>query len=656
MENNNTNIDLQSGFCLGLWTILPNQNRIEKDSDSAHLEPKVMSVLYVLARNQGEVVSRQELIDEVWKGTFVTDEVLSRAVSVLRKQLGDDSKNPEYIATVPKVGYRLVKGVVSTEIAATGQLTMEPSAPRRLQWPLRAIVAVLLLLLLTVGYLWEEQAPAPPVDPRSPTLFADLSDWFELIIRGDIPAEAVTNIAVLPFDDISEQAGNAFLSDGLTDELISSLGQLEGLKVVARSSSLNFRHRYEDVRTIGDILDVQAVVEGTVRRSDDRIRISAQLSSTRDGYVLWSQTFERDLQDLLVLQAEISQKIILALREKLGLNTLVSPSVDSAPPDMQAYQLYLNGRFLWKLRGEAPLRKSIALFGQALQLDAAFTRARLALANSIVLLPYYSVEPEEVAFNTVLAILDDVSAATPAEAGEVEAIKGFIAFRRWQWRASEDLFHKALMLAPNNPNLYVWYSQLLSAVGRNVDALKTAQQAHDLDAVSPVINHRLATAYLWNNNNVRAAEQFARGAELGFINQRSPAYLIFLLRMGRFGEARHVVKSLYAGSGLDPQWLADNIQGIKQGDHDLVEAAESAVTAGNIAPQIVLGLWLYLNEPERVYAVLNGLANHKKNIHFELLFSEEARAFRSSSEFSEVVEELGLQSYWDNWRGPDEDW
>jgi hypothetical protein len=156
--------------------------------------------------------------------------------------------------------------------------------------------------------------------------------------------------------------------------------------VVARSSSLSFRHRYEDVRTIGDILRVQAVVEGTVKRSADRIRISAQLSSTHDGYVLWSQTFDRDLQDLLSLQAEISQEIVSALRDKLELSSLNSPTIDATPPDMQAYQLYLNGRFLWKLRGEAPLRKSIVLFEQALQLDSEFTRARLALANSLILL------------------------------------------------------------------------------------------------------------------------------------------------------------------------------------------------------------------------------------------------------------------------------
>jgi tetratricopeptide (TPR) repeat protein len=271
-------------------------------------------------------------------------------------------------------------------------------------------------------------------------------------------------------------------------------------------------------------------------------------------------------------------------------------------------------------------------------------------------LPYYSNESEENTFVRALAILDNISATSPAEAGEMEAIKGFIAFRRWQWQAAEDQFHKALMLAPNNPNLYVWYSQLLSAAGRNIDALKAAQQAHDLDSVSPVVNHRLAVAYLWNNNNVRAAEQFARGAELGFINQRSPAYLIFLLRLERLDEARNVIETLYADSGLDPQWLMDNIQSITLGDPDLVDAAEQAVADGHVAPRMQPGLWLYLGEPERTYAAVQDLANQKKYVDFEILFTEEAREFRGSSEFDELVEEFGLPPYWESWRGPDQEW
>lgn len=658
MDDDNNDLDLRSGYMLGPWTVKPDQNRIDQGPDTVQLESKVMEVLCLLARQQGEVMSRTALIDEAWKGAYVNDEVLSRAISVLRKQLGEDRKNPQYIVTIPKRGYRLIMPVTPIPTIEPESVTpamREHAPPRHRKWLLPVAGALAILLLLTLGGIFRDPLPAPPLDPRSPTLFADLSDWFELIIRGDTAPEAVTTIAVLPFDDISEQPGNAFLSDGLTDELISSLGQLSGLKVVARSSSLGFRHRYEDVRTIGDILQVQAVVEGTVKRSGNRIRISAQLNSTEDGYVMWAQTYDRDLQGLLSLQAEISSEIVAALREKLELNFLNIPAPQTTLPDIEAYQLYLNGRFLWKLRGEAPLRKSIELFEKSLQLDPGFIRARIALANSLMLLPYYSDESEEQGFERALTLVTDITAATAAEAGEIEAIKGFIAFRRWQWQQAEDQFHKALMLAPNSPNIYVWYSQLLSSVGRNADALKAAQQARDLDAVSPVINHRLAVAWMWNGDNVRAAEQYVRSAELGFVNLRSPGYLIFLLRMQRFEEARQVIKIIYTDRGIDSQWMMDNIEAISayDGDDELVASAVAALDRNEVQPHMELGLWLFLDQPERVYAVIKKQAAQKKELAFELLFSVEAKAFRGSDEFSALVEELGLAVYWDNWRGPD---
>lgn len=655
MDDAEQDPDLRAGFTLGPWTVLPNQNRIENEPDALHLEPKVMEVLCALARKQGEVVSRNELIDEIWAGTYVTDEVLSRAISVLRSQLGDDRKNPQYVVTVPKVGYRLIMPAIPVPRSGSTAGASLETAGRTREWTFLTPILALLVLLVLGGYLLRSQPPDTPTDARSPTLFQDLSEWFEIIIRGDTAADAMTEIAVLPFDNLSEEPGNAFLSDGLTDELIYSLGQLEGLKVVARSSSLSYRNRHEDVRSIGNILKVQGVVEGTVMRSGDRIKIGVQLSGTREGYVLWSQTFERNLSDLLSLQEEISNDILLALQEKLSLPTQPAKPAPVQAPGMAAYQLYLNGRFLGKLRGESPLRKSIELYEQALSLDPDFTRARLALANSLVLLPYYSTEDEESAFQRALDSIASLGEPGTAEAGAAEAIRGFIALRRWQWQLAEEHFQSALLLAPNDPNIYVWYSQLLSAVGRNLDALKAAQQARDLDAVSPVVINRLATVYLWTGDNVRAAEAFARGAELGFANLRSAAYLIFLLRMGRFDEARELVGLFHEHVGVRDTWLVDNIEAIvrEREDSGLGEDAERVIAAGGIYPRFQPGLWLYLDRPDKVVEVINQLASEKKYIDVELLFSEEGRRFRASDEFDDLTETLALVDYWQSEREPD---
>ena len=400
---------------------------------------------------------------------------------------------------------------------------------------------------------------------------------------------------------------------------------------------------------------MHAVVEGTVKRVGNTLRISSQLSSTDDGYVLWSETYDRNLDDLLVLQDEISTAIVSALREKLALTDLHPPVASVTPPDMAAYQLYLNARFLGKLRGEIPLRKSIALYEQALVLDPVFTRASLGLANSIILLPSYSDEDEQEMFAKALAILAQLDFGSPAEAGEAEAIKGFIAYRRWQWVESEAYFRKALVLAPNNPSLYIAYSQLLDATGRRKDAVKAALQARELDAVSPVVNNLLALAYLWDGDNVRAAEQFAIAAEGGFNNLRNPGYIIFLMREQRIVEARRAIESYFANSDSDPRWLMDNIQSIVNytEDDELVAAAEEAVAAGNIPPRWQLGLWLFLDQPELVYETLHRFRDQKQDLDFVLLLSPEGERFRDSDEFEKLVEETGLDAYWEQYQGPD---
>jgi tetratricopeptide (TPR) repeat protein len=209
------------------------------------------------------------------------------------------------------------------------------------------------------------------------------------------------------------------------------------------------------------------------------------------------------------------------------------------------------------------------------------------------------------------------------------------------------------VLAPSNPNLYIAYSQLLATTGRTEDAVKAAQQAKELDAVSPVVNNLLALAYLWDGDNVRAAEQFAIAAEGGFNNLRNPGYLIFLMREQRFVEARQFIASYYANSDADPRWLMDNIQPVATytDDDELVAAAAEAVATGNVPPRFQLGLWLLLDQPEQVYETVHRFWNQ---LDFVLLLSREGEKFRDSDEFAQIVKETGLDAYWEHYQGPDD--
>ena len=656
------NIDRQLGFQLGEWRVYPDQGLLVGVNSQPHLEPKVMEVLVYLAERQDQVVRRDDLINDVWKGTFVSDEVLSRAISLLRTCLGDDRMTPYYIQTLPKVGYRLLMEVTPLPVPEPEQEPeQEPESGLSLKENriLKAALAVAAAIIIIVSLVfWSTSGTA--VDPRSPAAFANISEWFDFLAKEKEGPAGVTSIAVLPFDNLSENDDSAYFSESLTDELTMSLSKVKGLKVVARRSSYSFKNRNDDVPTIGRLLHADAIFEGTIRRVGDQLRINAQLCAVSDGYLMWSGLFERNVHDVFDVQEEIATAVIEAMREYFEDGSLQLPLMDQAPPDIEAYQLYLmSGNFLWNLRGEEPLRQSIELYRQALAIDPNFSRAAIGLAKSLVVLPFYSAEPMEPMFQQALDALAGHTFTDQRDLGEVESIYGFIANYHWQWIKSEEHFRKALQLAPDSPNIYMWYSEMLSYVGRNHDGLEAAIRARDLDEISPVVNDRLGVAYLWSNDNLRAAEQFAIAAQLGFRNFINPGYMIFLLRQQRFNEIKAIMAAIHRDSPNPPLWLIESADTLfLPGNHDKVlQAAIKAKQDGSFsAPFIEFGLWIVVGGIDQAYATFNTLRDiAPQYLQMEFIFSEEGTEFRQDSRFEQLTEEIGLQEYWGIYGGPDDD-
>ena len=462
----------------------------------------------------------------------------------------------------------------------------------------------------------------------------------------------------MPFENLSENDDSTYFSEGLADELTMSLSKVKGLKVVARRSSYSFKNRIDDVPTIGRLLHADAIFEGTIRRVGDQLRINAQLCAVSDGYLMWSGLFERHVSDVFDVQEEIATAVIEAMREHFDDGNLQSPLIKQAPPDIEAYQLYLmSGNFLWNLRGNEPLRQSIELYRQALAIDPGFTRAAIGLAKSLVLVPFYSTEPMEPMFQQALEALAGHTFTDPRDLGEVESIHGIIALHRWQWVKSEEHFRKALQLAPDSPNIYQWYSQLLSSVGRSQDGLEAAIRARDLDEISPVINNRLAIAYLWSNDNLRAAEQFAIAAQLGFRNVINSAYMLFLLRQQRFIEIKAILAALFQNAPNPPLWLIDSADTLfRPGNRD--EALQRIIQAKQeesfSMPPIEFGLWLLVGGVDQAYATFNTMREIAPHyLQMEFIFSAEGAEFRQDSRFKKLTEDIGLQEYWDIYGGPD---
>ena len=304
---------------------------------------------------------------------------------------------------------------------------------------------------------------------------------------------ATTSIAVLPFANMSADKENEYFADGITEEIINALAKLDGLRVASRTSAFAFKGHDSDIRRIGAQLNVGTVLEGSVRRSANRLRVTAQLVSVSDGYHLWSDRFDREMHDVFEIQDEIALAIVDTLSVKLGHRSdprLVKPQTSN----LEAYQLYLEGRFHWNRRGES-LPKSIACFRSAVDKDPQYAPAHSALADAYNTLGWYRMLHPADAFPTAKTHAERALALDDS-LGEAHTS---LAFSRmcydWSWADAERGFLRAMELNRGYPTVHHWYSEYLSAVGRADEAMTEARTAQDLDPLGLVINCVVAMAY-----------------------------------------------------------------------------------------------------------------------------------------------------------------
>jgi eukaryotic-like serine/threonine-protein kinase len=309
--------------------------------------------------------------------------------------------------------------------------------------------------------------------------------------QGDsTPASA----AVLPFADLSEGKGDEYFSDGLTDELITALSRLEGIRVAARTSSFQFKGRAVDVRDVGRRLGVGAVLEGSVRRSGSRVRITAHLVNARDGYQLWGESYDRELADVFAVQEDIARAIISALQVKLGAK---SRDVLRARPtrDVLAYDHYLKGRFGWNQRTTAGMQEAVRQLEQAVARDSSFALAWAALADAYVLVIPYAGAPRDTVWPQARAAAAR-ALALDSTLGEAHTALAYgTMIYDWDWPRAEASFRRAIAVDPGYPTAHQWYGDFLWSRGRLDEALAQMQEAQRLDPLSLVIASELGQTY-----------------------------------------------------------------------------------------------------------------------------------------------------------------
>jgi TolB-like protein len=443
------------------------------------------------------------------------------------------------------------------------QLTQIIEAPAVKRWPVGLAAAAGTSLLL-VGTWFALGRPASGVAGIGEGADASVSS----VSDADSPPRDGVSIAVLPFEDMSEAGDKEFFSDGLSEELIDALAGVEGLKVAARTSSFVFKDGVSDVRTIADSLGVANVLEGSVRASGDRLRITAQLIQASDGFHLWSETYDRQLTDVFEVQEEIAAAIATALLGTLGIEQRTELSV--ARTDIAAYEEYLLGRAYVSQRGDA-LRRAEEHFRAAIDIDSTYAAAWGGLAEVYALYPYYVETDIEASLATAESAARRAIELDPGSANAHVALGSVLRERR-QWSAAEKEFLTAIELAPRSAEARGEYSQFLLAVGRHEESLEEARLSLELDPLSMQKHAVLAMYQMASGEEEEAVQRFRNIRGFPIATVLLTQYLAY---EGRFDEAERAARSdpsvapmlrMLVEAAKSPPGSAERRQGIETAD------------------------------------------------------------------------------------------
>lgn len=439
-----------------------------------------MALLLVFAARPGKVFSREELMAEVWSGLVVSDETLSRCISDVRQALDDDRRSPRYIETLARRGYRLIEqpSPLAAEQEATSPaepagtaLSAEHVQPHAIRRSTPWLAASLALLLAVGGWLVTNR----DVVGNAPVAEAPLAE---------------NGIAVLPFANLSDDPELEYFSDGLSEELIHRLSGVEALAVVARTSAFAFKDTNKDVREIGRELGVAYVLEGSVRRQGDRVRIGAQLVDVRNGFHLFSRVYERPFSDLFAIQEHVALEVGAALEPQLAglVDGLQSPPPETVPEALEAYLL---GKHLQRKLTVENLEHAAGEFRRAIEIDPGFARAYGDLAGTLALTSAYAEQPIEQVRDEILALAARALELDPRSVPAWHA-RGLLAYLSDDPDQAIEAFTTAQRIDPNAANSLLMLGRTLYYKGRNREALEYTTLALRKDPINHGIIHNHA--------------------------------------------------------------------------------------------------------------------------------------------------------------------
>jgi TolB-like protein/DNA-binding winged helix-turn-helix (wHTH) protein/lipoprotein NlpI len=642
----------------GVFELDLRASELRKKGVKVKLQDQPCQILAMLLEHPGEIVSREELRNRLWqRDTFVDfDHSLNTAIMRLREVLGDSSENPIFIETLSRRGYRFIAPVeevapangsserlpgsqnaadlAASDSAATSTSMAIPQddrhLPQYLRIPTRALVGAAVLTALVLASLLVFRYVRKP--------------WVS-----SANSEPIKSLVVLPLEDLSGEKNQDYFADGMTDELIASLAKIRQLRVISRTSAMAYKGTHKPLSEIAHDLHVDAVVEGTVLRAGNRVRITAELVQVSTDRHLWAETYESELGNILTLQSQVASAIVNEIRVNLTpeeQKRLATPRLVNA----QAYEDYLKGRYYWNKRSEEGLTKAVEYYQRAAEKDPQYALAYAGLADCYDLLG-----------STIIGAMSTTEAAPKAKAAALNAlaidpslVDAEITLASiklnydWDWQGAENGFKHTIELNPDQATAHQRYSLYLTAMGRSQESLAEIKRAHDLDPLSLSINFSVAWRLYLARQYDQAIQQSRSTIDL------DPNFVLAHLVLGQAyeqkGEFEMAIAELKKAASISPNSplmlgalghayaMAGDTADAEKVRDDLVRRSNHQYVSPFYAALIFAGL----KENEKALDWLDQAYQDRSNPLIFLKVDPELDPLRTNPRFQDLQRRIGL--------------
>jgi TolB-like protein/DNA-binding winged helix-turn-helix (wHTH) protein len=635
-----------------------------------------MELLTLLIEQRGNLVTRDQIIERIWgREVFVdTDNSINAAVRKIRQALRDDADEPHFIQTVPAKGYRFVAAVTEIGLTAENAAAIEETAatagamrtpesispheiipdefsPEHMSPEHARLGAVRDSAAEVKGWGWRSWAIGSLIALLAATAIGSYSGWFHHL--ASVPPPTRVLLAVLPFENLTGDPGQEYFSDGMTEEMITELGRLdpEHLGVIGRTSVMSYKQNPKPLDQIGRELGVQYVLEGSVRRDSGNVRITAQLIQVKDQTHVWARQYDRELKNLLDVQAEIAQEVADEIRLTLGDRRAAGAAnhspVTHAATSYEVYDLYLEGRYFWNKRTEAGFKHAAEYFQQAIAKDPNYAPAYAGLADTFGLMSTWYMAPQgEFMPKARAAALKALELdETLAEAHTSLAL--IAENYDYDWGTAEKEFRRAIQLNPDYPTAHQWYAECLAWQGRFDEAFAESERARRLDPMSLVIASDDSKILYYSRQYERAITQSRAVDAMSGSGSRNEIDCYSHIQQGKFAEALTEIQ----GSEDNPRiwairaYLYGRWHQEKQLQHALAKFEELAPELGFSRTEVSLMAYAGSSEgkeKDKIFVLLQEAYTQRSPALTQINVDPKYDPLRSDSRFQELLRLVGF--------------